>query len=257
MSLSIGFIGTGHISKSVVTGLCTSMMPPERVVVSPRNAETAAALAARHPTVSVANNNQGVADQTDWVVLAVRPQIAREVLSALKFRADQKVISLIAPIADDWIGDAVRPGKLVARAMPLPPVETHLGPIAYFPANAEVEALLGLIGTPMAVADKRAMLVFWSLTALMASYYGFMANAADWARAKGVSASAANAYASAMLHALGAVAAKSGAKSPADLAKAAQTPGGLNEQVLGELTRGGWFDQVNSALDGILRRLEG
>jgi pyrroline-5-carboxylate reductase len=43
----------------------------------------------------------------------------------------------------------------------------------------------------------------------------------------------------------------------ADLAQAAQTPGGLNEQALRELANANWFGAIGSALDGILKRLEG
>src|SRR5262245_27633435 len=75
--MTLGFVGTGTIAAPIVDGLC-SVRPETPIVVSPRNAATAAALAARHGNVRVAKSNQEVLDTSDMVVLAVRPQVAEE-----------------------------------------------------------------------------------------------------------------------------------------------------------------------------------
>jgi pyrroline-5-carboxylate reductase len=257
MALRIGFIGTGHITKAFVIGLCTSPVPPERVLLSPRNAVTAAGLAERHRGVAVAADNQAVIDGSDWVVLAVRPQVAREVLTPLVFRPAQKVVSFIAPIADEWIDNAVRPARLLARVAPLPPVERRLGPIAFFPFDAEVEALIARVGRPVAVADKRGVLVLWALTALMATHYAVIEKAAAWAAENGVPADSAATYATSMYEALSIIAATPGAAPLDELVRSAQTRGGLNEQVLRELTEARWLERMDASLDGIVKRLEG
>lgn len=255
--LSLGIVGTGHIAAALVTGLCTSERPPAKVLVSPRNAATAARLAQRFPVVSIAKDNQAVVDGSDWVLLSVRPQVAREIVGALRFRPGQPVLSAIAPIADDWIEDAVKPARLLARLLPLPPVEQRLGPIAFFPADRNVEALLKPVGTTVPIASKHELLVIWTLTALIASYYGFISQAVDWAAQNGADPQAARTYATSMLHALSTIAAAPDAAPPSVLALHAQTKGGLNEQVVRELGAKGWFDAVASALDGIQKRLEG
>lgn len=257
MPTTLGFIGTGHITAALVTGLCGSDQPPDRVVVGPRNAEIAARLAARYLQVSVAKDNQAVIDASDWVILAVRPQIAREVVGALRFKPRQAVLSLIAPIADEWLEGAVSPGRLVARFLVMPPVEFRLGAIVYYPRNPEVERLLAPAGTPLAVKDKHEFLTTWSITALIAPYFNFIATSADWAARNGVVPETARAFAVSMFHAVAAVATMPGAPAPLDLAKAAQTQGGLNEQAVRELSGKAWFEQVSTALDGILKRLEG
>jgi pyrroline-5-carboxylate reductase len=254
---TLGILGTGHIASALVAGLCTADAPPPRVLVSPRNAETAARLAARFPAVAVAPDNQAVIDASDWVVLSVRPQVAREVLGALRFRTGQTVLSLIAPIADEWIEDAVKPARLAARFLVMPPVERRLGPVAFCPPDPTVGALLARVGTTVPVAAKRDLLTIWSLTALIAPFFNFLATQADWAARNGVAPDTARAYAVAMAEALAIVAASPGAPPPTELAIHAQTKGGLNEQVMRELAAKGWFDHVASALDGILRRLQG
>lgn len=253
----LGFVGTGHIAAAMAAGLCTAANPPAQILVSPRNAKTAADLARRFKQVTVARDNQAVVDGSDWVVLAVRPQVAREVVGALKFRPGQKVLSLIAPVADEWIDGAVKPGRLVARFLVMPPCEMHIGPAMVCPPDRDAEALLRPLGTVVPVKDRHALLVLWSLTALLAPYYAFAARAAEWAAANGAEAPTARAFVASTFHALAAVAARPGAEPPQELAKHAQTPGGLNEQVVRELAAKGWFDAVGISLDGILRRLEG
>ncbi|MCK6450840.1 MAG: NAD(P)-binding domain-containing protein [Alphaproteobacteria bacterium] len=253
----LGIVGTGRIAAALVTGLCTSERPPAKVLVSPRNAETAAKLAKRHAMVSVAADNQAVVDGSEWVLLAVRPQVAREVVGALRFKPGQKVLSAIAPIADEWIDDAVKPGKLVARLLPLPPVEQRLGPIAFFPGDRDVEALLKPVGTTVPLGSKHELLVIWTLTTLIASYYGFVSHAVDWAARNDADPQAARTYMTSMLHALSTIAAAPAAAPPAELAQHAQTKGGLNEQVARDLAAKGWFDAIGPTLDAVRRRLEG
>ena len=252
----LGFIGTGHIAAAMAAGLCTAPSPPG-IIVSPRNAETASGLAKRFKQVTVARDNQAVVDSSDWVVLAIRPQVAREVVAALKFKPGQTVLSLIAPVDDEWIDAAVKPGILRARIFVMPPAEIHVGPTMVFPRDAETEALMQPLGTVIPVKDRREFLALWSLTALLAPFYGFAAASADWAASNGAGTEDARAFAVSMLHSLAAIAAEPGAEPLLDLAKHAQTPGGLNEQVVRELTAKGWFAAIGPALDGILKRLEG
>lgn len=258
MSFTLGIVGTGHISSALVIGLCTSKAPPKRILVSPRNAETAARLAARFPSiVSVAASNQVVVDGSDWVVLSIRPQIAQEVVTALTFKPGQTVLSLVAPIALDWIDEAVKPGVLASRFLIMPPVERRLGPVAFYPPDAEVEKLMALVGTPVPLREKRDLLTIWSLTALLAPFFHLVASSADWAARHGVDPDTARAYAVSMFESIAIVAATPGALPPRLLATHAQTKGGLNEQAMNELTAKAWFEHVQTALDGILKRLEG
>ena len=97
--MKLGFVGTGALSSAIVTGLKSLPGETTPVVVSPRNEEIAADLAARYPDVRIAADNQAVVDQCDTVMLAVRPQIAREVLKELRFQPDHHVVSLIATIS--------------------------------------------------------------------------------------------------------------------------------------------------------------
>ena len=255
--MRLGFIGTGTITTAVVTGLCTADRSPERILVSPRNAERAAALAETFPQVSVATDNQEVIGGSDWVFLAVLPKMAPEVLSPLRFRSDQRIVSLIATLSAAELADLVAPASAIVRVVPLPPVALHLGPIAICPPDPEVAELLDRIGSAVEVEDEHQLYALWSVTALMAPYFALLGRTTDWLAAQGVEAAASSRYAGAMFHGLSVFGAEAGAEGFGPLTKEHQTPGGLNEQALRELAATGWYDELETVLDNILARLDG
>ena len=81
-----GVLGVGEIAGAMVTGLCEGVDDAPTVLLSPRNAERSAALAARYPSVAVAADNQAVVDGCATLVLSLRPQDARAILGELRFR---------------------------------------------------------------------------------------------------------------------------------------------------------------------------
>lgn len=252
----IGVIGVGNIAAALLTGLATGAQPPRGVLLSPRSAEASAALAARFPQMRIASDNQAVLDGSDVVILAVRPQVAREVLEPLRFRADHRILSLIAihPIAK--LASLVAPATRIQRALPLPPVAKRLGPIAISPPDPELEAWLAAVGTVVPVADDHHFETLWSTSALIATFYALVSRGADWGVAQGLPRDAAERYVKAVFHAVAQPLAEPDAK-PAELAALAQTKGGLNEQILRHLVEVGAFDEVGRALDAVLARVEG
>ena len=132
--MKLGFVGTGTITAAIVRGLGKDFAGT--IHLSPRNAEISGALAQAFAHVTVAASNQAVLDASDIVVLAVRPQVAGEVLGALKFRAGQQVISLIATASLEMLKALVAPANHVTKAVPLPSVELGRGPTAIYPPDA-------------------------------------------------------------------------------------------------------------------------
>ncbi len=255
--MRLGFIGTGTITTAMVTGLCTAAETPEHILVSPRNAERAAALAEAFQQVAVAKDNQEVIGGSDWVFLAVLPKMAQEVLSPLRFGSDQRIVSLIATLSAAELADLAAPASAIVRVVPLPPVARHLGPIAICPPDPEVAELLDRIGSAVEVEDECQLYALWSVTALMAPYFAQLAKTTDWLAAQGVEAAAASRYVGAMFHGLSVFGAEAGAEGYARLIRESQTPGGLNEQALEDLAAAGWYDELGTVLDSILARLEG
>lgn len=252
--MHIGFIGTGNIASATIRGLCTAVLAPERVLISPRNAEKAAALAAEFAQVEIARDNQAVIDGSDWVFIAVRPPQVEPVISPLSFRPDHKIISLAAAIPLATLARLLKPATRIVRAVPQPTVARHTGPIAVFPADAESVALLGRIGNVVPVDDEHQFDALCTVTAIAASQFAFLGRVADWLAREGVERRAAIRFTTAIAQTIATDADKAEAHGFPALIKEVSTPGGMNEQILRMLTEAGSFEPIDGALDAILAR---
>lgn len=255
--MRIGFIGVGNIATAVARGLCRATPAPDRVLLSPRNAGKAAALAAEFAQAEVMADNQAVIDGSDVVILAVRPPHAGEVLGALRFRPDLKVISLIAAVRFPDLCKLVAPATDVVRAVPLPPVAQHIGPTAIYPADPATTELFDRIGTAVPVTDEHQFDALATITAVAASQYALMSRLSAWLVAEGVDGKSADRYVTAVAHAVAVDGAEAVEHGFDALIKDVSTPGGMNEQILRMLTEAGWFEPLKPALDAILARHEG
>jgi pyrroline-5-carboxylate reductase len=251
----LGFIGTGSITAAMVRGLKGSPLSDRQILLSPRNADLAAELAAGFPGVTVAADNQSVIDGSDMVILAVRPQIAEGVLRPLRFRDGQQVVSLIAgesvAVIRDWTG-AVQ----VTRAIPLPFVERQADATPVHPPTPEVMALFDALGQALAVPDAVAFDLYGAIGAEMALYFGIVETAVGWAVAQGLPEADARAFLGSLFGNLGDVLRHD--SRPLDTLRLAHsTAGGLNEQVFREFAANGGTQALTEALSSVLRRIRG
>ncbi|WDZ78683.1 pyrroline-5-carboxylate reductase [Ensifer adhaerens] len=253
--MKLGFIGTGALSSAIVTGL--KSLPGEKtsVVLSPRNEEIAAGLAAEFPDVRVAVDNQAVLDDCDTVMLGVRPQIAHDVLPQLRFRPDHHVVSLIATFSRDEIAAMIGPVKRVTKALPMPMIAIRMGPTIIFPPDADMAAFFGRLGTAIEVASESEFDALSVATATYASYFKYLETIHGWLKDNGVDDAKGRDYVASLFAALGQAPETTPDSSFAHLAADYATRGGINEQVLRELTEHGTFDQFRESLNGIHRRI--
>ena len=77
--MRLGFIGTGKIASSVITGICTSKISFRKIIVSPRNRNTAQKLKKKFKKVIIAKTNQEIVDKCNWVFLAVTPMVGKKI----------------------------------------------------------------------------------------------------------------------------------------------------------------------------------
>ena len=89
----LGFIGTGKIASSVITGICSSNIKYKRIIISPRNNQIAKNLKKNFKNIVIARNNQEIVDKSNWVFLSVTPSVGEKILKDLKFKSNQKIIS--------------------------------------------------------------------------------------------------------------------------------------------------------------------
>jgi pyrroline-5-carboxylate reductase len=222
--------------------------------VSPRNVKRAAELAERFASVTVAPDNQTVIDRSHIVFLCVRPQVAVDVIRALKFDADHRIISLV-PLILSELAPLLAPARRVVRALPLPTCARGRGVVLYWPQVDEIDTLLARLGRPLALSTEHDLSVLWAATAMIAPYYVLLETVSEWCAARGVPAELAADYTAAIFEAITGGAMSGGPERFGHLAAEAATPGGLNEQVLAMIRQGGTFGHIREALDAVLVRL--
>lgn len=255
--MTLGFVGTGAITAAIVTGLSSEGGPHHAIRLSPRNAAVAAGLASRFDNVFVCGSNQEAVDASETVVLAVRPQVAEEVLSGLRFSSGQIVVSLVAGFPVRRIADLVTPAGRIWRAIPLPSAAQRRSPTAVHPPGGPGEELFAPLGRVFGIAAEDHLNAFSTATSTMAAYFGFVGCITSWVVEKGVPEQQAWPYMAQMFAGLADAGLEASKRSFEDLALAHATPGGLNEQVLRDLTNRGVFDTLTEALDSVHRRATG
>lgn len=244
----------GAIATAIVTGLCEGVAEPPSVVLSPRNAERAANLAATLPSVRVATGNQAVVDSSEVVIVCLRPVDAAEVLAGLDFRADQAVVSAVAGLTVARLAELVAPVRDVARSIPLSAVATRAGLTPVHPGTPAAVGLFGRLGNTLVVDDETAYESLSAASATVAAYYRYLDTIAEWLAGRGIPRTEARRY---VADTFAALSDELGAAETdfAALAQAHTTPGGLNEQFARCLGEGGVYDDVRTGLDAVLARL--
>lgn len=253
--MQIGFIGTGEITSSIVTGLSSSGVTAHSIRLSPRNSVIANGLANRFHGISVASCNQEVLDHSDTIVIAVRPSAAREVLSELRFRPDHQVISLISALSLHSLSELVAPAVRIARAVPLPSTAKRMSPTAIYPPDAVAFELFAAVGTVFPVEKENEFDAICATTATIASYFAFNETIASWLGQQGVPAGQARDYVARLFLGVTTGAVESCERSFQSLAATHATAGGINEQFLEHLVGHGVLARVSEGLDAVLRRI--
>lgn len=253
--MTLGFIGAGTMTSAIVAGLQASGRAPERILLSPRNAKTATDLAARYSGVAVAGSNQEVLDQSDTVILAIRPQGAESVLRQLRFKPTHQVISIIAALGVDRLHSLVAPAASVVRAVPLPNAARRQSPTALYPARQDALELMNLVGFAFAVATEEQFNALCTATAAVASYFAFAHTVASWLAGRGIPPAQARDYVARILPPLQEEAVHTPDLDFRSMARLHATAGGLNEQILNRLDEHGAFGALSDALDQVMQRI--
>lgn len=255
--MDVGFIGTGTITQAVVTGLCEAATPGLSILLSPRTRERSRELSERYAAVKVAADNQQVADRSDLIFLAVRPQDADAVLDALRFRPDQKVVSFIATVDSAEIQRRIRPAVLAGRVAPVPPVARRRGPVAMCPPDRQLAELFAPIATVIQVSDEAQLDAFFSVSALMAPYFELLESVSAWLRAQGVDAAQADRYTGSLFLGIARKSTQPAGEGFSELVAEHATRAGINEQMRRELLAVGFYERVQAGLDLIQARMQG
>ena len=251
----LGFIGTGKIAVSVITGICKSNIYYKKIIISPRNKKIAQGLKRKFKKIVIAKDNQQIVDQSNWVFLSVTPIVGGKIIKDLKFKSKQTVVSFISTITLSQLKKAINEKVTIVRAIPLPPIALKKGPVPICPPNPKVKAFFNKLGTTVEIKNEKSSINFWSTSGMMAPFYEVLRVMTDWLVKRGVERSNAQKYITSLFLALSEDAVVNSKKNLKNLVKDSQTPKGLNEQGVKELTKAGFYKSLEKTLDSIHRRL--
>ena len=253
--MKLGFIGTGKITSSVVTGICRSKISFKKIILSPRNRNISKKLKRQFKKVSIAKNNQEVINSCNWIFLAVTPTVGQKIIRNLKFKSTQTIISFISTMTLPQLKKAIKVKAIILRAIPLPPISLRKGPVPVFPPNKKVRNFFNKLGTTVEIINEKLSKNFWSTSGMMAPFYELLSTMSNWLVKRGVKRDKAQQYITSLFVALSEDAVVNSKKDLKFLVKDSQTPKGLNEQGVKELRKYGFFSSTEKTLNSILKRL--
>ena len=253
--MRLGFIGTGKITSSVVTGICRSRISFKKIILSPRNRSVAKKLKKQFRKVSIAKNNQEIVNSCNWVFLAVTPTVGQKIIKNLKFKPSQTVVSFISTMTLPQLKKAIKVKATIARVIPLPPISLKKGPVPLFPPNKKIKNFFDKLGTTVEINNEKLSKNFWSTSGMMAPFYELLNTMSNWLVKRGVKRDKAQKYITSLFLALSEDAVVNSNKDLKYLVKESQTPRGLNEQGVKELRKFGFYKSTEKTLNSILKRL--
>ena len=253
--MNLGFIGSGKIASSVITGICGSKISYKKIIISQRNKKISKNLKKKFKRILVAKNNQQIVDKCDWVFLSVTPAVGQKIIKDLKFKRKQTIISFISTITLSQLKKAIKVKSNIVRAIPLPPISLKKGPVPICPPNAKVKKFFNQLGTTVEIENEKSSINFWSTSGMMAPFYEMLKVMTDWLVKHGVKKDNAQKYITSLFLALSEDAVVNSKNDLKHLVKESQTPKGLNEQGVKELTKSGFYKSLEKTLNSIHKRL--
>ncbi len=263
MATRVTFIGAGNMASAIIGGMIESGHSPSAITAT---SPSDAFLAPVHERYGIHTNTDNVAAvaQADVVVLAVKPQVMREVCEGLQSVVQRRrplLISVAAGLDADtleaWLGGDLA----IVRCMPNTPALVGAGATGLY-ANARVSDEQRALATELMEA---VGLVAWvdeeplldAVTAVSGSgpaYFFLMFEAMEEAGVRlGLPAETARQLA--MQTALGAAKmAMASDKLPEELRRNVMSPGGTTERAVQRLEQGGLRQLMADAMDDCAQR---
>ena len=159
----IGFIGAGNMATALISGLINNGQEPSKIISSSPEKEHLEKLS-RDFGVMTSTDNQKVSEESNLIILAVKPNIIETVLSEIKETVIEKnnlVISIAAGVKIKKIESIIGSSARIIRAMPNTPASIMQG-VTAISSNEKVEEtdiekakiLFGSVGKTAEIKEK-------------------------------------------------------------------------------------------------------
>jgi pyrroline-5-carboxylate reductase len=255
----ISFIGAGNMASSLIGGLISDGWNPDQISISDTSREQREAVRSRYPIHSC-NENVEAVEMADIVVLAVKPQVLREVAEGIANAVQQKrplIISIAAGVLtrdlSRWLGGY----SLIVRTMPNTPSLVQSGATGLYAGNGVddgqrnlAETILRAVGLTLWVDNEDLLDAVTAVSGSGPAYFFYVMEAMEKAGAElGLPQETARLLS--LQTAFGAAKmALESSDSPTILRERVTSPGGTTERAISILNEGKLQELFLDALEG-------
>jgi len=259
----IGFVGAGAMAEALVGGLEAAGIPAEQMMASDVDAARRERLRQLFHIRTIKDTG-ALLEQSDVVVLAVKPNVVSSVLRDLSGHADlgrPLWISIAAGVMLSTLESLLPEGSRVIRSMPNTPALVQSGATAYC-ANAAASpedraaacSLFEGVGTCWEAPREELLDAVTGLSGSGPAYvFAFLEALIDAGEAEGLPRSVASELVFQTVYGAARLARES-QRTPADLRRQVSSPGGTTLAGLAELDAADFHEAVQRAVRAATRR---
>ena len=259
----ISFIGGGNMAQALISGLVSCGVKPSLITVADPSSEAREQLAAKGlNTVDPTADAKAAVIDADIVVLAVKPQVMKAVVSSFVDALDkQLVISVAAGLSTELLSDMLGGYDNIVRAMPNTPAMIQMGATGlYGTDNISAEqkqlatAVMEASGLVMWVDNEEHMHAVTAVSGSAPAYvFYFIESMIDGAMALGLDKEQASALA--MQTMLGAAKmAMNSEDAPAELRRKVTSPNGTTQAAVESMQANDIGGQIVEAMQACYDR---
>ena len=259
----ISFIGGGNMAQALISGLVSCGVKPSLITVADPSSEAREQLAAKGlNTVDPTADAKAAVIDADIVVLAVKPQVMKAVVSSFSDILDkQLVISVAAGLSTELLSDMLGGYDNIVRAMPNTPAMIQMGATGlYGTDNISAEqkqlatAVMEASGLVMWVDNEEHMHAVTAVSGSAPAYmFYFIESMVDGAVALGLDKEQASALA--MQTMLGAAKMAMGSEdAPSELRRKVTSPNGTTQAAIESMQANDIGRQIGEAMQACYDR---
>ena len=259
----ISFIGGGNMAQALISGLVSCGIKPSLITVAEPNSDAREQLAAKGlNTVDPTTDAKAAVIDADIVVLAVKPQVMKAVVSDFADVLDkQLVISVAAGLSTEILSDMLGGYGNIVRAMPNTPAMIQMGATGLYGTDdisAEQKQLATAVmeasGLVMWVEDEAHMHAVTAVSGSAPAYMFYIIEAmVDGAVALGLDKEQASALA--MQTMLGAAKMAMGSEdAPSELRRKVTSPNGTTQAAIESMQANDIGRQIGEAMQACYDR---
>ena len=259
----ISFIGGGNMAQALISGLVSCGVKPSLITVADPSSEAREQLAAKGlNTVDPTADAKAAVIDADIVVLAVKPQVMKAVVSSFSDILDkQLVISVAAGLSTELLSDMLGGYDNIVRAMPNTPAMIQMGATGlYGTDNISAEqkqlatAVMEASGLVMWVDNEEQMHAVTAVSGSAPAYmFYFIESMIDGAVALGLDKEQASALA--MQTMLGAAKMAMGSEdAPSELRRKVTSPNGTTQAAVESMQANDIGGQIGEAMQACYDR---